>query len=374
MKKINILHLVNGLAIGGAELKLLELVTEIQRRFPDEYNQLVCSVGQGGPLEKQFAEIGIPPIVFNKRNRFDIRLVFRVADLIRTQKVHIIQTTLFYADVIGALAANLVGNVIHLSWETVSHSHGYMHDRFYRNWAYRLAMKRVYRIIAVSEEIKTSLMIHQKIPSSKITVIHYGVNTEKFLNNSRSRKSKQENYPIIGIVGRLDPIKGHKYLLMALEKVKKVYPKLKCLIIGDGPIRGELETLSESLGLRNNVEFLGFRRDVQSLLGLMDIFVLPSLSEGLPNSILEAMASSVPVVATNVGGIPEVITDKKNGLLVPPKDVDKLAEAILQLAGDSALRQNIIHGGLAMVSGEFSLDHQINRFRELYQLSIANLV
>ncbi|MBN2010360.1 glycosyltransferase [candidate division KSB1 bacterium] len=374
-RKINILQVVNGFAVGGAELKLLELVKTFQERYPDTYNQYVCGVGQGGALHERFTELGIKTFVFSKKNKFDISQVFKVASLMKAKSIDIIQSTLFYADIIGAMAAKLAKVPVHISWETVSHKQNYMHSKWRQQFAYNWAMKSAYRIVGVSQEVKDSIIEKRKIDAAKIDVIYYGVDLRKFTSEKNTAIKKElrlsDDKKIIGVVGRLDPVKGHTYLLDALAHVIKKLPNLHCLIIGDGPSRSDLEQQALRLGIAPHISFLGFRNDVKDLLSAFNLFVLPSKSEGLPNAILEAMASGVAVVATSVGGIPEVIKDGETGLLVQPTNVDQLGNAVYKILSDDTLHASIVTKAHKLVTDRFSLDGQIEGFHQLYQRSIS---
>lgn len=372
-RTLNILQLVNGLAIGGAELKLLELANKLKNKYPESYNQIICSIGQGGPLKEEFEKHGFETYVFSKKHKFDISLIFKVAKLMKQKKIDLVQTTLFYADIIGAFSALHAKVPIIISWETVSHAANYMHVKLHQRVMYEYAMKLVYKIVAVSLEAKNSLIEKRNINESKIEVIHYGVDVDKYIKQDNHAKKKEilieNNYPIIGIVSRLDPVKGHSYLLDAMVGVIKKYPMAKCLIVGDGSCKKELEQKAHNLGLSKNILFLGFRNDIKELLSTLDVFVLPSITEGLPNAVLEAMACDIPVVATSVGGIPEVITNKKNGILVQPKNPVPLEKAIIEVLSDDKLRKNLINNSKEIIHSTFSLEKQIQDFHKLYQKS-----
>jgi len=176
-----------------------------------------------------------------------------------------------------------------------------------------------------------------------------------------------DSYPVLGVVARLTPVKGHSVLIGGVSKLVKKYPKLHCLFIGDGESKPDLEKQINDAGLVRNFSFLGFRQDVSKLLSTLDIFVLPSLTEGMPNVILEAMACSVPIIATHVGGIPEVVKDGWNGLLIPPEDPETLASSILKLLKDRTLRIQMGRNGRKHVQEKYSLDMQIQRFIQIYE-------
>ncbi|MFQ5753426.1 MAG: glycosyltransferase [bacterium] len=368
-QRINILHLVNGFAIGGAESKLLELVRCTDKK---NYRLVVCSVGQGGPLQKEFEKLGVKVIVFRKKFSFDFSLVFKVARLIREERIDIVQTTLLYADLIGALAAKVAGVPIVISWETVSHGQNdCLRVNLRHKIAYRFAMKFVEKIVAVSDETRESIIENRGIQPSKLITIHYGVDLVRYNGANGFKKRKEigisDGEPVVGIVARLEEVKGHRYFIQAISQLIEGFPNMKCVLIGDGTLRKSLELQVENLNLKSNFCFLGFRKDVNSWLNAIDIFVLPSLSEGLPNVILEAMACKKPVVATAVGGIPEAIIDGVTGSLVPPQDSNALAQAIGRLLKNRKLAEEMGKKSRLRVEEKFSLQHEVSEFEKLYK-------
>jgi len=178
--------------------------------------------------------------------------------------------------------------------------------------------------------------------------------------------------PLIGTVGRLHPQKGQRYLLEALPPVLRRIPDLHVLLVGDGPTRGELEALTRRLGLHGRVHFLGFRQDVPELVALLDVFVLPSVWEGLPLSLLEALALARPVVATATDGILEVIEDGDCGLVVPTKDPEALARAIVRLLGDRDEARRMALRGQQKMYVEFGVDRMVRKTAEVYLQLITN--
>jgi glycosyltransferase involved in cell wall biosynthesis len=174
-------------------------------------------------------------------------------------------------------------------------------------------------------------------------------------------------------IARFDPIKGQKDLLLAFRHVVKTVPDARLLMVGDGQMRRDLQNLVQELQLREHVFFLGFRQDIQSLLSISDCFVLSSFSEGLPLSVLEAMVAGVPVVATRVGGLDEIIEDGTDGLLVPSRNPDRLAEAILSIRRDPEHAKKMGRNGREKVSGCFSAETMVEAVEDVY-ISIGEQV
>jgi glycosyltransferase involved in cell wall biosynthesis len=374
--KIHIVQLVDGFRLGGAETKLLELIKNLDQK---RYKITVCSLLDIGSLKDDFELLGINVKVFNRKNRFDVTLIPKLIRFLRKERVHILQSTLFYADALGPISARLAGVPVVVSWETCSHHHLFFNP-VHRGLAYRLAMKFVDKVVVVSNDVRKSIESIRKVDPLRIKTIHYGVDLKRFENISQSlNKKKREiglnsEYPIIGIVARFDEIKGHRYFIEAFNEIVLKYPKSKCLLIGDGECRANLEIQCQDSELTKNVLFLGFRNDVVELLTILDIFVLPSISEGLPNAILEAMACTVPVVATNVGGIPEIITNNVTGKLVQPRNSKDLANAVLQLLENNKKMRKIAENGRNFIKNEFSLNKQVQQFEALYEYLIKEKI
>lgn len=368
-EKLRVLQVVDGFRLGGAETKLLELIKKLDR---SRFAPAVANVGPGGPLESAFKELDCPVHDFRRRHRFDLHPFRQLYRLIRQQRIQVVQTTLFWADFAGTLTAHLAKAPVILSWETVSHEGNQFHHKWHQRAGYRFAMRFASGVVAVSNEIKTSLMQRRNLPAAKVHVIPYGVDLQRFSANGAMDTARHElqldpQQVVIGVVARLEKVKGHEYFIAALRKVVDRYPNAVAVLIGDGEQRPHLEALMAQHSLQAHLRFLGFRNDVQHLLRAIDLLVLPSISEGLPNVILEAMACGKPVVASNVGGIPEAVRPGQNGLLVAPRDVDGLAQAMEQLVALPEKRRELGQQGRRIVEQEFSLQSQVSRFEQLYE-------
>ena len=360
--KINMLQLVNGFAIGGGEMKVLELV---QRLNKDRYNITVCSVGQGGPLESEFRKAVDRVEIFSKKMSFDFSLVQKVAQLMKQQQIQILQTTLFYADVIGAYAAYLAKVPVVISWEAVTGPFAFHHY-----WSYKLASRKIDRIVAVSDDIRNKVIRERNLAEEKVVTIHYGVDLKKFAPEDQILKKTDigvsEGQTVLGTVARFDHPKGHKHLIAAAPEIVKQFPNVRFVFVGDGPLRQDVEQQIHRLGLDQYFVLLGFRRDVKQLLGVFDLFILPSESEGLPNAVLEAMACSNPVVASAVNGVVEVVVDGKTGYLIPPGDPQSISAAVIKKLHSPENMKQMGIKGRERVAAAFSVEQQIGKFEELY--------
>ena len=211
----------------------------------------------------------------------------------------------------------------------------------------------------------------ERIDRRKIVTIHNGIDAAPFghsyeITRLRKTLNLENSRPVIGIVARLDPIKNHIGLINAMPRIVTQLSDTVLLIIGDGPIRSELENEVAALGLTDHVRFLGTRSDVPELLSLLDLFVLCSHNEGLSLTLIEASAASKPIVATNVGGNSEVVEQGVNGLLVPPNQPEALATAILMLLSDPATALRMGQAGRLKFESEFTLDTMVRKYEELY--------
>ncbi len=366
MKRIRILFIVNGFAIGGGELKLLELVEQIQLNYSDRFEVFICSVGQGGPMEDRFRALA-PTWIFEKKNAYDLSQIWKVIRLIRDRRIDLVQTTLFYADVIGALAARIAGVRHVVSWEAITQPYAKKHLL-----AYRLAAKWFSRSVAVSHTIQQQVTDMRRVDPRKAMTIHYGVDTDLFKQNTnraavRKSLSLCPDTQILGTVARFTEQKGHCYLLDAAPDIVRSHPNVRFVFAGDGPLRTSIEAQADRLGVKSHCCFLGFRSDVTDLLNAFDVFVLPSLYEGLPNVVLEAMACGLPVVATAVDGTPEAVRHGVTGFLVPPKDPGALANALIRLLEDENIVRLMGRNGRLRAEEVFSLDGQVRQFIHLYE-------
>ena len=364
---MRICFIVNGFAIGGAEIKLLELVKELKQQYPDKFYIVVCSVGQGGPLEEQFRNLNIKTFVFVKKYKFDVSLIWRVYKLLKKEKIQIVQTTLYYADIIGTYAAKMAGIDKIISWDAMTQPY---HYGFKNLLAYRLASKWYSTSVAVSHAIQKKIIEERHVHPDKTMTIHYGVDVHSFQNLNgytyRKKLGFKKNDIIIGTVARLIEQKGHVYLVEAAKEVAMRFSNVHFLFVGDGPLREILEKKTTRLGLESIIAFLSFRSDVKELMGIFDVFVLPSLFEGLPNVILEAMACEKPIVATRVSGTPEAVIHGKTGLLVPPMDTNALTSAICTLLNNRKQMKEMGKLGRQRVENVFNLKNQIGDFINLY--------
>ena len=330
MRRANVLHLISTLGIGGAEIQLVNIVRNLNREV---YNSTVCCIAKGGPLTTELSKQGIKVVVLGQKSRFNPLVLFPLFRLIKTERIDIVHTHMFRASLWGRLAALLADVPVIIAtehglnpWKNVIHI-----------TVNRILAFFTSQIITVSDVGRRIRIQREGINPRKLITIRNCVDLHRFdktanvQNNARQGFGIGLNEPVVGFVGRLQEVKGVRYLIESLVELKTVIPKVKLLIVGDGPLRASLQDYAQELGLGEQVIFTGYRRDIPQVLNAMNVFVLPSLREDLPLSPIEAMAMRKPVVATNVGGIPEVVVDGETGILVPPKDASALAKAISRI-------------------------------------------
>jgi glycosyltransferase involved in cell wall biosynthesis len=226
------------------------------------------------------------------------------------------------------------------------------------------------RIIAVSDSLKKNMVENQGLAASKIEVIHNGVDYERWQEKPPSPRSQlglSESDFVVVAVGRLVDWKGHDVLINAAAELRSSRPDIRIAIAGEGPMRPRLERLIRAGGLEQSVSLLGHVADVRALLAAADLFVLPSLNEPFGIVLLEAMAAGLPVIATNAGGVPEIITDDQNGVLLPPAEAAVLSREISALAADAPRRRRLGDCARITVKERFALEDIIERTEEVYK-------
>lgn len=331
-------HLASGDLWAGAEVQIATTVCYLNRQ-PDV--KLRAILFNEGRLAHELRQCGVRVTVIDETKRNFVDILKELHILFGNNRIDILHTHRYKENILGSVAARLRG-VPHV----VRTVHGLSEPL--RGWARikgcfygkldKLALVWLTdRIIGVSRKIVESLE-ELGVRRSKIRCIHNGIDVNRLIAVKDARETRNDlgidpNTIVIGTVGRLMPVKGQEYLIRA-AKIMGRDRAAKFLIVGTGPLKDDLAALARNLGIEADVLFLGQRDDIYDLINAMDIFILPSIDEGIPMVILEAMSLSKPIIATCVGGIPEIITDGVNGLLVEPKNEQRLAEACLHLIRD----------------------------------------
>lgn len=345
---MRVLHLVKATRISGAERHLLILLTALRERDVDA--RLVLLVEPRNLMHDLVAEAqqrAIPVERLIIRHHADVTVARRVRALLRAQKPDILHTHLIHADLYGALATVLTGTIL----ITSRHNDDPFRRRFPVRMLHRLLWRRARYGILISEAIRRFVIDVEGAPPHKLRVIHYGIEytpvtpAEVYSARQavRAELSLSADTPLLGMACRLTAQKGLADALAAFAMIHNEYPLARLVIAGDGELLASLQAQARSLGIADFVHFLGWRSDVPQLMAGLDVFLMPSHWEGFGLVLIEAMSKRLPVVASRVSAIPEVVADGETGYLVPPRSPSALAQAIRRLLHDRVLR---LHMGM----------------------------
>ncbi len=366
-KKIKIMQITHDLNYGG----LQKLVVDISKNLDkSRYQVSVCALREGGPLEEGLLKediriIKLPP----SNNGADYLSFWKLYKIFKEEKPDIVHTHNTQPFVEGGVAAILAKVPVHIHTD---HGRQFPDKRRYMfaEWVFSHFANQM---VAVSENLKEDISRYEGIRLDKIKVILNGINGSKYNNKIDKNKKRRElgidnkHNIILGFVGRLSPEKGLTYLIKAMEALVKEFPNLLLLIAGEGELLKELKREAIALGIEQNIRFLGPRSDINEILGIFDIFVLPSLREGLPLVLLEAAAASLPIVATDVGGNKQVVKHGANGLLIRHGDVDSLYNAVKKLIIDEGMRKEFGSKSHDLFINNFTIEKMIKKYETIYQ-------
>ncbi len=309
----------------------------------------------------------LPAVLFKCGGRFDLITVSEIRRFASTQNIDIIHCHGYKSNMYG-LTATVFSKV-----KKVSTVHNWIKtDRTLIVYSVidKILLRFFDAIVAVSGDIKNEL-ISSGIPLKKISTISNGIGLERFSSGKKDENLRKElgfspGDKIIGTVGRMSQEKGHIHLLEAAKRVMESVPGTKLLIAGDGPLRSGLEQAARVLGISDKVVFAGVRKDIPRVLSIIDIFVLPSLVEGMPIALLEAMASGKCIIASETGDIPKLIINGQTGILVKPGDTDGLHKAMVSLLNDESLSVLLAGNAYRKVVNEYSSENMSREYTSLY--------
>lgn len=360
-----ILFVNHSLATGGIET----MITDLVRMLPsDDYLPSVAVFSGGGSLERVLLNRGIEIHRMNKLDGFDWRLVLRLRQVMREKKIEVVHSHNFSAWLYCTMAVRSLGGIRHIHTE-----HSGVDATCRRYFVERLLSRVTDHVVAVSSHVHHVLLNEIGISSLRATRIDNGVNTVRFSPDNavrchgRAELGFSSDDFVVGVVARLAPVKNHDLLFKAFSKLAPSLSKhKKLLVVGDGLERARLETLADALGIASATQFLGDRRDTEVLLNAMDAYVLPSLSEGMNLTLLEAMSTGLPVIATRVGGNIEIVQHEISGFLVSLEDPDEMALRLSQLATNSGLRQKLGSAARALAVERFNEQDMVKKYSALY--------
>ena len=352
-ERTKILFVIDTLEVGGTERSLLQLVGGLDS---DCFEPVVCSVYEGESLRAEFEKAGVRVVCLGLRGKYQFLRAFRrLRRVVVQEQPSLIHTMLFRASQVGRTVGwicriPVISSFVNVPYDPMRLKVDASVKKFKLN-ALRFLDSATARLVtrfhAVSETARGSNCNHLRVPPRKVSVIPRGRDVDQYSSecdsetNLPSKKKCPAGYPVVVNVGRLIDQKGQIYLIQAMPELLKVLPRLQVLFAGDGPLRTRLVDAAAELKVEQHVTFLGQCDEVPKLLAQADVFVFPSLYEGLPGAIIEAMLAGCPIVASNIPQVAELIKDGETGLLVPPEDPRALAAAVERLAGNRELAERM---------------------------------
>ena len=358
---LRVMHVVYSLQPGGMEHGVVKVVNGLDRL---RVCSAICSTTPGGEL-RALVDPAVPVHELHRRRGNDPWLVRDLYRLFRCERPHIVHTHAWGTLVEGLVSARLarVPVVIHGEHGTLQLK---PHQRVAQRWAWRA----VDQVLSVSSRLAERLARDVDFQVGRVRTLRNGVDLARFSRIDRGEARRaigvEGDEPALVAVGRLVTVKDHATLLEAVQRLDREGMSPLLLVAGDGPLAEPLRLRAAALGIGDRVRWLGHRSDVESVLAAGDVFVLSSVSEGMSNTILEAMAAGLPVVATRVGGADEMVVDGETGWPVPPEEPDAMAGALASLLRDADLRRRMGAAGRARARAEFSLEAMVARYEMLY--------
>ncbi len=361
----------------GTQQFLLELLRRIDR---ERFDPVVMSTVRTGELLSDIESLGIEIHEFGTGRMLlspaTICGLFRAARFLKRERVAVLDCMLGLTTLIGPFVGRVAGVPVVLNNQR---NLSYWIRGGFREAVYGFVNRKLVDAVLVNSAAAENELVERfGVPPEKVISVGTGIDLGRIAGAGAGDEPANElglaDRIVVGIVAKLSPVKGHQYFLEAAAEIAEARPDVAFLVVGDGIRKRELEEMAAELGIADRVTFAGARDDVPSLLKLMDVFVLSSLSEGSPNAVLEAMAAGLPVVATDVGGLPEIVIDGESGILVPPGDSGALAAAVRELLDDPTRAGTMGRAGLALAMDrhdiekvvrevEGIMDHLLDPFR-----------
>ncbi|MEY4564785.1 MAG: hypothetical protein RLZZ618_4062 [Pseudomonadota bacterium] len=368
--KPHVVHVIDELPPDGAE----RLIVDVLQNRSDRFRYSVLCIVAGGQMVDELRAIGVPVTILNRKRGLDLGTVPALVRWYKQERVDVVHTHLYAADSYGRAAALLAGVRGRFSTRHNTNAWG---SRGRRAIAWLLG-RASHKVIGCGEAVGGFLTDVEGLPADKVTVIANGINLRRFDGVDRGALRRElgvaDSTVVMGVIGRLHEQKGHADLLIALEALNRTHPDFVCVLAGSGELKDKIEADARARGLESKVRLLGQRKDIPNVLAGLDLFVMPSLWEGLPMAMLEAMALATPVLSTNVGSIPSVIDDGQDGLLVPPAQPERLTAALQKLMADPAWRRQLGEAGKATVVAHFNAAHTAAAYEALYLESLGRPV
>jgi glycosyltransferase involved in cell wall biosynthesis len=367
-RRLTVCHLLHTLHVGGAEV----LAARLARQGQKSCRSIFVCLDERGTLGEELRSEGFVVEVLGRRSGVDWRCATRLARLLRREKVDLVHAHQYTPFFYGLMARLLYRRPPLLFTEHGRHFPDYPRPK--RILANRLLLERRDRVVGVGQAVRQALIRNEGIPADRVGVIYNGIDTTAFASPAASDRQAariemgvEADAFVILLVARLDYLKDHATAVRTVKRLAQEQPKARLVLVGEGPEHAKIQELVEQEQLGAQVRFLGLRKNVAQLLGGADVFLLTSISEGIPLTVIEAMATGIPVVATRVGGVPEVIEDGQTGWLAPSGDDRALAGHLLCLANDVQLRMDMGRRGQERARRMFSESQMHARYHSLYR-------
>lgn len=372
-RKYKIVYVIDGLSMGGAERLMVPTLKYLNRENFDAY---VCALQSkdGNPMADEIRALGIPVECLDIKHLRDLNALPRLIKYLKRIDANLVHTQLEFADILGNISAKYLRLpsvcTIHIMPARDVKAKRKFHQRV--EW---LALRYFCdRVISVSEEARQYHLAISGAAPAQVTTIYNGIDLSSFLNIDRDRErigvrtelGIPSHAHLLTTVAVLRPQKGIQFMIRALPPVLASNPNTYYLIVGEGSHQTALQAEVNRTGVHDRVIFAGMRTDIARLLAASDIFVLPTMTEALPTVLAEAMAAGLPIIASRVGGVPEMVIDGQNGCLVEPEDVAGLSDACIHLSNHSEERVAMGAEGTKIVAQAFNIERQVDRLEDLY--------
>lgn len=368
-----ICHVLHSLGVGGGEV----LAARMARRLSDRYRFVFACLDEVGTLGEQLRGDGFAVHVLGRRSGVDWRCARRFATLVREEAIDLAHAHQ-YAPFFYSAAARILGG----RWSIVFTEHGRTFPDYRRKkrvLANRFLLRRRDRAIGVGQAVGDALIRNEGLPAARVGVIYNGIDLSRYVESTSDGRESllhewgfdQDDFIILQ-VARLDPLKDHATAIRAIERLAGERlatheRRVRLVLVGEGPERTSIEAEIARRGLGDVIKLLGMRQDVPRLLRAADLLILTSVSEGIPLTLIEGMAAGLPVVATDVGGVAEVVVEGVTGLLAPAGDDAALATAVARLAGDGEMRRRMGELGRGRAFERFAEDQMTAAYAACYE-------
>lgn len=363
-----ILLVIDNIEFGGGERGFLQVARGLKNRF-----EFFVAAMPGGAFHQEIEELGIPFVPMDVSRRISLKPIRQIRNFVKANEVDIVHSQGARADFFARLAGR-IANVPHIlstiQMPIEGFDVGILRKKIYL-FLDRLSGRFVERFIVVSEALQRLLIQDRGVPVQRVVKIYNGIEANLYQPLAKHTDLRNEwgipaTIPLIGAVGRLVWQKGFEFFMKAIPEILQSSPEAKFLIVGDGPLRAQLEKLAQSLNIYDSIIFTGFRSDIRQILSTIDVLMVPSLLEGLPMIILEGMAMAKPIVATNIDGITEQISHEREGILVPARKPEALAGAVLKIIESDELATALGRAARKKVETSFSVEHMVRETEKVY--------